>query len=584
MKKILKFILLFLPVLSSAQVSVGWNEPTVGLSIALDKLNNNYTINSDFNPAGDITLTKRNAAGNIVWETSYDNTDNTRSELATWVATDQNGNIIVTGISRSGFSNPVNAASIVMKFDSSGALLWRSVYENNFDGSSTKKCIVDLNGNIYVLGLGIGPNGMVTKVKKFSPAGVALWNYFDTNGIGAPVNIKFTPDNKILIIGRSITGILNGYSKITKGGNLVWNVGGVSSLITGDAAGDAFGNTYLVSGTYPVSGGTILKKINSAGITLWQQSFSTVGSYRVEVGSDNMPVMCGFPNPGSGGAAFLKTDANGNFLWQNLNADGANNFLLHAQLLLDQYNHAYLAAGILTGMGICKVNNDGSSAWNIVTAGGYSNAIAIGTDYAVYVVGGATARINQTIPCSNPSALFEDAITKTSSRVNWSFIPGMMQFEIWYKSQSATTWQRRFITGTSKRVNLTNLLCNTVYLWKVRSVCDSTGVNTVSAFSNIDTFTTVNCLPRIKVNNSENLYDITLFPNPANSYIYVTLNEVKKCELVIVDVNGKVVLAKMVESNSNSSLQLNIESLLQGLYVLQLRSEGILETKKFIKE
>lgn len=64
---------------------------------------------------------------------------------------------------------------------------------------STRKCLIDANNNIYVLGIGTGPNGQVTKVKKFNSAGTSLWNYFDTGG-GAPVNFKFTPDNKIVLV------------------------------------------------------------------------------------------------------------------------------------------------------------------------------------------------------------------------------------------------------------------------------------------------------------------------------------------------------------------------------------------------
>jgi hypothetical protein len=94
-------------------------------------------------------------------------------EVATWVETDQLGNVLVCGTIRSGYSNPVNANSLLMKFSPSGVLLWRKVYETDFDGSSTKKCLVDADNNIYVLGLGTGPNGMVTKVKKIQ----TQWQY-----------------------------------------------------------------------------------------------------------------------------------------------------------------------------------------------------------------------------------------------------------------------------------------------------------------------------------------------------------------------------------------------------------------------
>lgn len=584
MKHVLKLILLLLPAISIGQANVAWNEPLGGVSIALDKYNNNYTVNWDYNPAGDITLTKRNAAGSLIWQSGFNNTDNTRHEVATWVATDPTGNIIVTGTSRSGYSNPVNAASIVMKFDSAGTLLWRNVYENSFDGSSTKKCIVDASGNVYVFGLGMGTNGLVSKVKKFSPSGVALWSYFDTQGIGAPLNIKFTPDNKILLVGRSITGSLNGYSKITKGGAHVWSLGGVASLITGDASGDALGNTFIVSGSYPVSGGTILRKLNGSGVLQWQQTFNSLGAYRVEVGSDNMPVMCGFPNPGNGGAAFLKTDQNGVMLWQNLNADGANNFLMHAQLILDQYNHAYLAAGILTGMGICKVNNDGTSAWNIVTSGSYSNGFAIGTDYSIYVVGGATARLNQVIPCEHPDPLFEDGITASAGRVNWSFIPGMMQFEVWFKAQGANVWKKRFATGTAKKLNLTNLNCNTTYLWKVRSVCDSTGVDVVSAFSAVDSFTTQACPPRLSHGSSMNTSSLEVYPNPASSVLNLNLMEEGVFHFQVVDVDGRMLMDKQVFADGVGAVQLQVEQLPPGLYVVHVIGTGQSLVAKFVKD
>ena len=164
--------------------------------------------------------------------------------MATWVETDGMGNILVSGTIRSGYSNPVNAASLLMKFSPSGTLLWRVVYESSFDGSSTKKCLVDANNNVYVLGIGTGPNGQVTKVKKFNSSGASVWNYFDA-GIGWPVTFKFTPDNNIVIVHRGITGSINGYSKIDLNGNNIWSMGGYQSLAIGDAAGDTFGNTYI---------------------------------------------------------------------------------------------------------------------------------------------------------------------------------------------------------------------------------------------------------------------------------------------------------------------------------------------------
>ena len=300
MKTLIFLVLILISSLVNAQVQVAWYNYPGGVSVATDVSNNVYTAYWDSNLGGDITLTKRDASGSILWEVAYNNTDYTRSEAATWVETDNQGNILVSGTIRSGYSNPVNANSILMKFSPSGTLLWRVVYETDFDGSSTKKCLVDANNNIYVLGIGTGPNGQVTKVKKFNSSGVALWNYFDA-GIGAPVTFKFTPDNNILIVPRGITGSMNAYSKIYLNGNNIWSSSIYQSLSGGDAAGDTYGNTYIINGA---SQGSTISKLSPAGAVIWSKT-NTVAGNKVEVGSDNNPVVGGYP-VGSYGVVVLK--------------------------------------------------------------------------------------------------------------------------------------------------------------------------------------------------------------------------------------------------------------------------------------
>jgi hypothetical protein len=418
MKSILTALMMLIGSMLFAQVTVSWFNYPGGVAVARDAVNNIYTANWDYNAGGDITLTKRDASGNIIWEIPYNNTDFTRHEVATWVATDNAGNILVSGTIRSGYSNPVNAASILMKFNPSGTLLWRVVYESSFDGSYTRKCLVDANNNIYVLGLGTGPAGQVTKVKKFNSSGVTVWNYFDTGG-GAPVNFKFTPDNNIVLVKRGITGIINSYSKIDLNGNLIWNTAGITSISGGDAAGDAFGNTYIVNGSP-----SELKKLSPAGAVIWTRPNTNVNGNKVEVGTDHNPVVGGYPGAGYG-VVIMKYDVNGNLLWQNLDADGpALALLALAPMRLDAFNAAYIAGSTMSSMGLCKVNSNGTSAWAATTASGYPVWFEFGTDNSIYIVGGTTARFNQsgTIPPppATPSNLVATAAGTSSINLTWA--------------------------------------------------------------------------------------------------------------------------------------------------------------------
>jgi hypothetical protein len=560
----------------SAQVTTEWVNQPRGVSIATDAFNNVYTVDWEYNPGGDITLTKRSTAGNILWQVPYDNTDVTRHEVATWVETDNQNNILVTGTIRSGYSNPVNAASVLMKYDPAGNLLWRKVYENSFDGSYTKKCLVDAANNIYVLGMGSGPAGFVTKVKKFAPDGSTVWTYYDDAGIGAPLNFKFTPDNKIVITGRGIIGSVNGYAKIDLNGNNIWNYPGVFSLYTGDAAGDSFGNTYITHEEYVFNGRGEIKKLSPSGTLLWEK-FHTMVGYRVDVGSDNNPIISGFPNDGTAGAAFMKYDGNGNIVWENMDADGpALALLLHAQMQLDASGNAYLAAGTLTDMAVCKINSDGTAAWTQTTAGGFAYGFDIGADNNIYVVGGNTAKFRQAIAveCITPPGLFTSNISTVKVRLNWTAISGAVQYEVWARAINTNKWKKTLVQGSKNFLTIKGLNCGTLYEWKIRTICDSAG-NKISVFSAIQNFTTATCVAIANIKGNNNAARIgsdkvMIYPNPVK----------KGGTLIIKSITAAAsytlftIAGQQVAKGSYSTATINLPGhIMPGTYILEIKYE-----------
>jgi hypothetical protein len=376
--------------LASAQVTTDWLVDTRGVSIAVDREDNVFTLDYEQQLGAEMVVTKRAPDGSLLWTASFDQTDFTKWERAQWIATDSQGAVIVCGTLMSGFSNPVVAASIALKFDAAGNFQWRHVGGNGFDGSSTVRCLVDRDDNAYVVGVGQSGTGLVSKIEKFAPNGVSQWSWFDTAGIGRPIQFKLTPDDHLLVTGRALIGSLNGHAKVRLDGTTVWAQGGIASFTVGDCAGDAFGNTYIVR----AGGlGTIVEKRDPLGAVLWTSS-QLGAAQRVEVGPDDLPVAAGFPNVSTAGAAFFKVDAAGNLVWSNLDADGPFQLLLHAQLVLDGSGDAYLGAGTLFDQAVCKVGADGASQWVSTTPGAFTQAFALSrASNGVFVVGGRTSHI-----------------------------------------------------------------------------------------------------------------------------------------------------------------------------------------------
>lgn len=374
-----------------AQGSVLWTSAMRGVAVAVDASDHVYTVDHEQILGGEISLTKHSANGNLLWTVRFDQTDPTKWERASWVATDSQGNALVCGTLMSGYSNPVVAASLVMKYSPTGSLLWRRVYESGFDGSSTIRCLVDEQDDIYVLGMGIGPAGLVTKVKKFDATGQTVWTWFDGAGLGAAVRCKFAPNGDILLVGRSLSGSLNGYARLGRDGSLRWTAVGIPGSAAGDLASDAAGNLWHVDSSFASGGSCVVTRRNAAGVVQTTTTLPTTGHF-LEIDSDDRAIVCGMG--ASGGATMFALRADGSLAWQNLNADGPLNLLLFAQFQVDSSGDAWLAAGTLFEMAICKVRSDGSNAWTVTTAGGHARAFARRrTHHGLFVVGGNLASL-----------------------------------------------------------------------------------------------------------------------------------------------------------------------------------------------
>jgi uncharacterized repeat protein (TIGR01451 family) len=376
--------------------SLSWSVQPRGVAIAADALENVFTVDWDYNPAGDITLTKTAPNGVTLFTVRFDNVDPSRHEVATWVETDSGGGAFVSGTIRSGYSNPVNANALLMRCAANGALLWRRVLGTDFDGGSTVKVLRDAADNVYVLGLGPTPAGLRSRIHKVAPDGTVLWMWHDPAGIGAPVNLKWGANGNLVVAARAITGLLGGAAQVNRDGQTVNVLTGIPAVAGLDATADVDGATITVSLDPQTQQGRLVKHGASTSRPKWV-STDPVNMTRVEAAPDGGIVVAGTPSAGSFGVAFLKYGTDGVLQWAQRDADGpANAFLAHGQMRLDAAGNGYLAASNMSLMSVTRVNADGSAGWSVLAPFGYGVALAFGAQSgAVYVVGGQTARIEQ---------------------------------------------------------------------------------------------------------------------------------------------------------------------------------------------
>jgi hypothetical protein len=273
------YLLLLIVMATNAQApswfwakSAGGNDWEKALSIASDNSGNLYVtgyfesttiaFDSDtLNTNGvSMFLVKYDASGNVLWAKDADGFSH-----ANTVTTDNSGNVYVAGF-YSSFGGPITFGSFtltrygmfIVKYDSSGNVLWARDTPNGFSSAATSVSVDNL-GNVFVAG-DIGGDTM------FIASDTLLHTYYD----------KFL-------------------AKYDTGGNEIWGRGLYTGAVMTDVsapflAADKFGNVYITGGiavntaiivsTTLVNQGDhniYLAKVNGAGSVLWAKRYGNSG-------------------------------------------------------------------------------------------------------------------------------------------------------------------------------------------------------------------------------------------------------------------------------------------------------------------
>jgi len=261
----------------------GSSNSTVNALIARDNAGNFYVAGSvPIADSRDFLVLKYSPAGQLLWEATHDYAGGV--ELSTAIAVDAMGNVIVTGAAFPDDSYS-NGDYATVKYDPQGNKLWARTYAGSSGGDSPRAIATDQAGNIYVTGSSEKspwPNYRSAYLTvKYAPDGTQLW-VAEYEGPG-----QFHAANAILVDGAGdiyVTG--ESYDsagdrniatiKYNSSGNQLWlarwnQVSAGGSGLAIDSTGHVIVVGYSLSSYY---GGIATIKYDANGNERWSAHYS----------------------------------------------------------------------------------------------------------------------------------------------------------------------------------------------------------------------------------------------------------------------------------------------------------------------
>lgn len=180
-----------------------------------------------------------------------------------------------------------------------------------------------------------------------------------------------------------------------------------------------------------------------------------------------------------------------------------------------------------------------------------------------------TFRIRDMLTCDVPTPISTTNIGSTSASLNWSTSPYAVKYEIKGRKIGATAVSTIKINAPANSKTVSGLQSGTAYEWQVRALC-SKDANWASDFTALTSFTTSSS-KSMKDINSEKMFPISLYPNPANDRITIFSSSISGNSFngSIRDISGRIVIQITGLVDPNGKKEIDVRHLKPGIYFLE---------------
>ncbi len=499
----------------------------------------------------DALLVKFDSTGQLLWSTYY---GGLLHDIATGVVEDSNGNVIMSGhsesstaVATSGSYNNVYAGGydvFIVKFDSTGVRQWGTYYGDlDVDESLAIDC--DALNNIYITGFTKSSNNIAT------PSG----HQTSYNGLQDAFVAKFNPTGTTLLYGSYYGGPGNDQGtaiKIDVLGNIFF-VGNTTS-----STGISIPSSYQ-----PVIGSAddgFIVRFNAAGVRQWATYFGGNDvDYIADLifDSNKNLLFCGSTmstNAISSTSAYQPNLSVINLYDSYFEKFNTNGIRMHGTYFGGSSNDN--GRGItIDNLGKIYIAGETSSVDSITSLGAFNTVWSGGDD--AFLAKFCIAPQPTIFPSATTTICYGDTLWLSTQT-------GFVSY-FWSNSSSVNP----LITNDSAPIG--------TYYYTV-AVTDGTGCNATSDSSIVIIDACASVL------ENKNDASIELFPVPASDLLFINIINIahkQKMEIKIYSSKGELVFENTDPQNINS---IDIKKLSPGIYILQVRVDGKIFQKKFIKE
>lgn len=268
MRRLLLTALLLLSIVAPSQITEQWIAEYDNFSgvdsvtaMTVDGYGNVFITGASWdglNDEFDYFTIKYNSNGTQLWLQEYDNFSG--NDIATAIALDPSGNVIVTGMSWDGLTDEYDYVTI--KYNgNTGSQMWLQEYDQWSASDKATSVAVDANGDVYVTGAAddgsIDETDIVTI--KYSSFGSQMWlqEYDEFSGPDTGKTVVVDPFGCIIVTGSVWSGSVDNNDVVT----IRYSPGGVQQWIRlydnfadddfgVDVVTDATGNIYVIGSSW----------------------------------------------------------------------------------------------------------------------------------------------------------------------------------------------------------------------------------------------------------------------------------------------------------------------------------------------